>query len=155
MIFYTDGSANTKNRYGGFGVVGVNESFDALEFIVHKESLEPTTNNREELKAILWVLENYGNTLKNDFFIPVVYSDSNYSVQTYNEWMENWAQNGWIKSDKKTPENLDLIKRMYDLKHSGYMIDLHHIKGHAGHKWNELADRLAKGEVTSLNGYKD
>lgn len=146
MVFYTDGSANNKHRYGGFGVVGVNEKLDCAELLIHQESLEPTTNNREELKSILWVIENYGN---NSFFAPVVYSDSNYSVRTYNEWMDAWANNGWIKSDKKTPENLDLIQKMYDLKHSGYQIDLRHIKGHNGNRWNELADRLAKGEATS------
>ena len=37
--------------------------------------------------------------------VPIVYSDSNYCVQTFNDWMFNWARNGWIKSDKKTPEN--------------------------------------------------
>lgn len=146
MVFYTDGSANNKHRYGGFGVVGVNEKLNFAELLIYQESLEPTTNNREELKGILWVIENYGN---NGFFVPVVYSDSNYSVRTYNEWMDTWANNGWIKSDKKIPENLDLIQKMYDLKHSGYQIDLHHIAGHSGNRWNELADRLAKGEATT------
>ena len=28
MVFYTDGSANNKHKYGGFGVVGVNEELD-------------------------------------------------------------------------------------------------------------------------------
>ena len=80
--------------------------------------------------------------------VPVVYSDSSYCVNTFNEWMFNWANNGWIKSDKKTPENLDLIKAYYDHYNKGYRIDLQKIKGHAGHIWNELADKLATGEIS-------
>jgi ribonuclease HI len=79
--------------------------------------------------------------------VPIVYSDSNYCVQTFNEWMFNWARNGWIKSDKKVPENLDLIQAYYDWYQKGYRIDLRKIKGHAGHKWNEMADDLATGKI--------
>ena len=57
--------------------------------------------------------------------------------------MFRWANNNWIKSDKKTPENLDLIKTYYDLWQQGYRINLQKVKGHAGDKYNELADKLA------------
>lgn len=62
--------------------------------------------------------------------------------------MYSWADKGWIKSDKKIPENLDLIKTYYNYIKKGYKIDLRKIKGHAGHKWNELADGLATGKIT-------
>jgi ribonuclease HI len=52
-----------------------------------------------------------------------------------------------VKSDKKQPENLDLIQAYYDWYQKGYRIDLRKIKGHAGQKWNEMADKLAKGEL--------
>jgi ribonuclease HI len=79
--------------------------------------------------------------------VPIVYSDSNYCVQTFNDWMFNWARNGWIKSDKKVPENLDLIQAYYDWYQKGYRIELRKIKGHAGHQWNEMADGLATGKI--------
>ena len=60
--------------------------------------------------------------------------------------MFTWAQKNWIKSDKKVPENLDLIKQYYTLWQRGYRIDLQKIKGHSGQRWNEMADKLAKGE---------
>lgn len=100
-----------------------------------------------ELKAILYVMLNYGVKPSQEGFstgnIPVVYSDSAYCVNTFNNWMFNWAKNGWIKSDNKAPENLDLIQAYYDWYQKGYRIELRKIKGHAGHKWNELADKLA------------
>ena len=79
--------------------------------------------------------------------VPIVYSDSNYCVQTFNDWMFRWAALGWVKSDKKTPENLDLIQAYYEWYLKGYRIDLRKVKGHAGHKWNEMADGLATGKI--------
>ena len=60
MTFYTDGSCvgNGKaNAKGGYGVVGVEN--DSVRFARAKRC-EGTTNNREELKAILYVMLNYG-----------------------------------------------------------------------------------------------
>ena len=81
--------------------------------------------------------------------VPVVYSDSSYCVNTFNEWMFNWARNGWINSSKKKPENLDLIIEYYNWYQKGYKIDLRKVKGHAGHEWNELADQLATGKISA------
>ena len=68
--------------------------------------------------------------------------------------MFGWANKGWIKSDKKTPENLDLIKAYYDWYQKGYRIELRKVKGHAGNKWNEVADKLATGELTTEEVYR-
>ena len=63
--------------------------------------------------------------------------------------MFNWANNNWIKSDKKEPENLDLIKAYYDWYQKGYRINLQKISGHKGIKGNELADKLARNLIKS------
>ena len=148
ITIYTDGSclANGKEiNEGGFGVVVVDENENLL--YTYKKRNKNTTNNREEIRAILYSFLNYGVKIENSGFstndIPVVYSDSAYCVNTFTSWIFNWAKNGWIKSDKKVPENLDLIQAYYDWYQKGYRIDLRKIKGHAGHKWNELADKLA------------
>ena len=83
--------------------------------------------------------------------VPTVYSDSNYCVQTFNSWMFSWAKNGWIKSDKKTPENLDLIQAYYDWYMKGYRINLVKVRGHSGNQYNEMADGLATGKIPSTN----
>ena len=149
MTIYTDGSClgNGKaHNTGGFGVV-VLDNDENLLYTYSKQSAD-TTNNREELKAILYAFLNHGVKLNDwNMNVPIVYSDSNYCVQTFNEWMFNWARNGWIKSDKKVPENLDLIQAYYDWYQKGYRIDLRKIKGHAGHQWNEMADGLATGKI--------
>ena len=142
MTFYTDGSclANGKaDAYGGYGVVGVNLNTNKVEFVRAKRSYN-TTNNREELKAILYALIQFGKTKPT----PIVYSDSAYSVNTLTNWMYGWERAGWIKSDKKEPKNLDLIKAYFDLvENQGYQINLQKVKGHNNILGNELADQLA------------
>ena len=85
---------------------------------------------------------------------PIVYSDSAYCVNTFNDWMFRWASNDWIKSDGNSPENLDLIQAYYDFYNKGYRIDLRKIKGHVGHKYNELADKLATGKISEEEAIK-
>ena len=143
-IIYVDGSCNNNGIFpnkGGFGVVILDENENLLN--TYYETEENTTNNRQELKAILYAFENYG-VKQGD--IPIVYSDSNYCVQTFNNWMFNWAKKGWLKSNNQSPENLDLIQKYYNLYQEGYRIELRKIKGHVGHPWNELADKIATGK---------
>ena len=142
ITIYTDGACSkngSKDAKGGFGVVVVEDDkiIDA-----YQEFSENTTNNREEIKAILWALENYG-LYKDNFQYPVVYSDSMYCVNTFNEWIYNWERNGWKKSNGQAPENLDLLSQFY---YSDKMIEIKYIKGHAGNKYNEIADGLATGK---------
>ena len=142
MIIYTDGSCSGNPGRGGYGVVILDDNENIIRTISWPEK-NLTTNNREELKAILYVMKNYGREQST----PVVYSDSNYAVQTLNDWMFRWAKNNWKRSRNQIPENLDIIQEYYNLYQQGYRIILNYIKGHNGHKWNEMADKLAKGEL--------
>ena len=151
MKFYTDGSAHPNPGPGGFGVVILNDE-DKLVGAYSKQ-INDTTNNREELKSILWVMLKYGCNITEWGRPPIVYSDSAYCVNTFNEWMFNWAKNGWLKSNNQPPENLDLIQTYYDYYQLGYRIDLRKVKGHANNKWNELADKLATGKIKSEEVY--
>ena len=147
ITVYTDGSAHPNPGPGGFGMATVSDF--GLEAAYSKQT-DNTTNNREEIKAILRAMIDYGK-MKD---VVTVYSDSAYAVNTLTSWMFGWARNGWIKSDKKTPENLDLIQAYYELYQKGYRINLQKIKGHAGHEWNELADKLATGAITAEEAMK-
>lgn len=142
MIIYTDGSCSHNPGRGGYGVVVLDDNENLVQ-TVSRPSIDLTTNNREELKAILYVMKNYGQRQP----IPIVYSDSAYAVQTLNDWMFRWAKNNWKRPKNQTPENLDIIREYYNFYQQGYRIILNHIKGHNGHKWNEMADKLAKGEI--------
>ena len=144
MIIYTDASAHPNPGPGGFGVV-IYDNNNLIDCYQHFE--ENTTNNRQEIKAILYAFLKYGKKWDSNLDIPTVYSDSNYCVNTLTLWMFSWAKDGWIKSDKKIPENLDLIQAYYDWYKNRHRINLQKISGHKGIEGNELADKLATGKI--------
>ena len=147
ITLYTDGSAHPNPGPGGWGLVAVATGNVVLDKI-SRQYPGPVTNNQMELEAVVYALRQWG--IKEDDQWgrpePIVYCDSSYVVNTFTDWMFRWANNDWKNSSNKTPENLDLIKEYYDLYQQGYRIDLRKIAGHAGHEWNEMADRLATGK---------
>ena len=141
MIIYTDGSCRSNpGGPGGFAVIILDDNENLIT--THTEYCQETTNNREELKAILWAFLRYG-TQSSNCSTPIIYSDSAYCINIFSSWMFNWANKGWLKANNKTPENLDLIQPFYKHWQNGYRIEFKKIKGHSGDKWNELADKLA------------
>lgn len=152
VTYYTDGSCaanGSKNTHGGAAFVCVRDKDTIVdqwqEFYEGK-----ITNNSMELEAILYAIHHIHDNKydENEFEVPTIYSDSSYCVNTINTWMYNWKNNGWLKSDNKVPENLDIIMAIWYLKEEkGYKFHLEKIKGHAGHQWNEYVDKLATGKI--------
>lgn len=149
MTIFTDGSAHPNPGPGGFGVI-VLDNKTIIDIYSKQFTNNPVTNNEMELKALLYVFLNYGVNINNREFteIPIVYSDSAYAISTFENWMFNWARNGWRKSDKKTPENLELIQAYYDWYQKGYRIDLRKVRGHSDNLYNNYADLLATGKAS-------
>jgi ribonuclease HI len=131
---FTDGSASPNPGPGGWAAVYVVDD----EVIDQRTGSEAhTTNNRMELVALLRGLE----------MVPpgtpaTLYSDSNLAVQTLNEWAPGWERRGWRRRTGPV-ENLDLVRPLFEAVRSRPEIEVRWIKAHAGHRWNELADRLA------------
>lgn len=149
---FTDGACSGNPGPGGFGVVvyyGWGDNYKEVSIVdAYQKSSESTTNNREEMKAILWALKNYGDKhLGNGCIVPVVYSDSAYCVNTFNDWMWKWKKNGWKRPKNKPVENLDLVMAYDKLITLGYKIDLRKTSGHTGEVGNELADSLATFKI--------
>ena len=141
---YTDGSCKgngTKKSSGGFAVVVTDNSETIIETYSHYEN--NTTNNIMEMKAVLWAMYKYGSKDEP----PIVFCDSAYVVNTFNDWMFKWAENGWKKSNNQTPENLNLISAYYNHYNKGFRINLKKVKGHANIYFNELADKIATKEI--------
>ena len=136
--FYVDGACKGNPGPGGFGVVSLEGK--EIKYICSKQC-DNTTNNREEMKAILHVFYlveeyNYDNV--------IIYSDSAYCVNMINNWIWKWANNDWKNSKKQTVENLDLVLKLYKyLIKDFFPCQVVKIKGHNGIIENELADSLA------------
>ena len=158
---YTDGACSGNPGPGGFGVVCLNTCYsqtisDYIERYTinytYSEQSKSTTNNREELKAILHVLKIAAEHKEYDF---TIYSDSAYCINILKPggWIETWSRNGLIKSNKKqTIENLDLIKTIYKyLNIEFFNCQVVKEKGHCGVPGNEIADALATGNKEKIN----
>lgn len=144
LYIYTDGSSKGNPGEGGFAFVVTNEE---QNFIIYYDSMQVDyiTNNQAELNAVLNAIKyaelNYDKTF-------IIYSDSNYVVQTCNEWCFSWAANGWTKGKQHLPiENLELIQEIHQhLKQPFPNYQIAKVGGHRGIVGNEAADMLAKGK---------
>lgn len=162
--FYTDGACSGNPGPGGFGVIEINEcqirtrdqwgnwttNFieNHIEYI-YNEQCEQTTNNREELKAILHVFKLAAADPDNKY---VIYSDSAYAVNMINSWIWTWSKNNWKNSKKQIVENIDLVKELYNyLNINFFNCQVSKVAGHANICGNELADALATNDMIKFD----
>lgn len=144
---YTDGSSRGNPGLGGWGVVILNEEENKI--IHYKRGTQHNaTNNSMELTALLYALQ-CAEASSTDRYI--IYSDSAYAVNAFNDWIRGWAVNGWKNSKGQTVENLGLMQALHTYtcrEFPNYSVIK--CKGHAGEVGNELADFLATGAVTKF-----
>ncbi len=150
---YADGSAKAngnENNTGGWGVV-VMENNSILESF-HEDCIN-TTNNREELKAVIKALELANTKYKDKECI--IYSDSAYVVNICNDWIFTWALNDWKNSRNIIIDNLDLVQILYDYFNTNFLIcQVKKCSGHSNILGNELADALARGDIKKIKNLK-
>ncbi|MGL5122342.1 MAG: ribonuclease HI, partial [Plesiomonas shigelloides] len=134
IALFTDGSCLGNPGPGGYGIV--------LRYRQHEKQLSGgfrlTTNNRMELLAAIVGLE----TLKEPCHVDLT-TDSQYVRQGITSWIHNWKKRGWKTASKQPVKNADLWQRL-DLAAARHDVAWHWVKGHAGHRENELCDQLAR-----------
>lgn len=137
---YTDGACRGNPGPGGWGVL--------LRYGDHERSLfggeAETTNNRMELLAVIEGL----SALQRPCVVTIT-SDSTYVLKGIQEWMPNWKKRGWKTASKKPVKNADLWQRL-DVLTAPHRIDWRWVKGHSGHRENEIADQLANRGIDQL-----
>lgn len=144
---YTDGACSKNPGKGGFGIV-VSENNEII-YAYSDYCEDITTNNREELKAMLTGLRLATSEYKDK--ICTIYSDSAYCVNIFNLWIKGWARNNWMNTKNKTVENDDLIKEIYPFAEMDFPnFKICKVPGHAGILENELADALASKNSKKL-----
>ena len=137
---YTDGSA-TKSR-SGWGFVAVKND----EIIYQKSDVEHIgdTNQMMELIAVIEACKWATNQHYDDI---IIYSDSAYLVNCYNDkWFVKWENNNWKNSKNEPVANIDLWKQLimyFRLPNINFV----KVKGHNGNQYNEIADKLATGAI--------
>ena len=137
---FTDGACRGNPGPGGFGAL---IRYKDKEKCI-KGAEKDTTNNRMELMAVISALE----FLKESCEVSVT-TDSKYVHDGISKWLPNWKKRNWLTADKKPVKNLELWQRL-EVATLRHKIHWHWIKGHTGHRENELADELARKAIDKL-----
>lgn len=137
---FTDGACRGNPGPGGWGVL--------LRYGGTEKQLyggEPdTTNNRMELLAAIKALEALSRSCD-----VILTTDSQYVRQGITSWLEGWKRKGWKTANKKPVKNQDLWQQL-DEQANRHSIDWRWVKGHSGHRENEIADQLANRGIDEL-----
>ena len=143
---YTDGACSGNPGPGGYGIV---LKYGDAEKKISK-GYRLTTTNRMELMAVIEGLSQ----LKYPCNVMLC-SDSKYVIDSIEKgWVFNWQKKGWKKADGKKALNVDLWEKLLPLLEM-HNIEFVWIKGHAGHKYNELCDKLAVEAYSKDNLFED
>lgn len=132
---FTDGACLGNPGVGGVGYLvrknGKETTFQQGYFL--------TTNNRMELSAVILALKSLTDEDGGESI--TVTTDSTYVKNGITSWIKKWRNNGW-KSAKGHVKNQDLWKQLDELN-SKFNIEWKWTKGHAGHRENEICDKLS------------
>lgn len=135
---YTDGACSGNPGPGGWAAVLMHG--EQVKEISGGESL--TTNQKMELRAAVEALKQ----LKQPCEVTL-YSDSAYLINCFQQkWYVNWERNGFVNSKKEPVSNRELWEELLQL-YRMHKVVFSKVKGHAGVKWNERCDVLAREAV--------
>ncbi len=137
---FTDGACRGNPGPGGWGVL---LRYQGKERTLHGGEAE-TTNNRMELMAAIIGLESLKESCK-----VTLTTDSKYVMSGITDWINNWKKRGWKTASRKSVKNEDLWRRLDDVNQQ-HEIHWQWVKGHSGHRENELVDALANRGVDEL-----
>ncbi len=138
VIIYTDGACSGNPGPGGYGVV-IQQGTDVQEFSGRENQ---TTNQRMELMAAVVGLEHAPEGKK-----VILHSDSAYLIRAFRErWLDKWQRNGWQNSKGEPVANQDLWRALLALA-AKREVQWEKVAGHAGDRWNERCDQLARAAV--------
>ncbi|NCF17080.1 MAG: ribonuclease HI [Haliea sp.] len=137
---FTDGACRGNPGPGGWGAL---LRYGEVERELYGGESE-TTNNRMELRAAIEALK----ALKEPCAVTLT-TDSVYVRNGITQWLQGWKKKGWKTAGKKPVKNIDLWQAL-DEQNQRHQVDWHWVKGHSGHRENEIADQLANRGIEEL-----
>lgn len=138
---FTDGACRGNPGPGGWGALLRYNKVEKSLFGGEKN----TTNNRMELQAAIEGLRSL-----NEACEVRLTTDSQYVRKGITEWMINWKKRNWKTASKQPVKNVDLWQAL-DEQAQRHQIEWLWVKGHSGHRENEIADQLANRGIDELS----
>ena len=137
---FTDGACRGNPGPGGWGVL---LRYRGVERELYGGEAD-TTNNRMELRAAIEGLR----ALREPCTVALT-TDSSYVRNGITTWLEGWKKQGWKTAGRKPVKNVDLWQAL-DEQNQRHRVSWHWVKGHSGHRENEIADQLANRGIDEL-----
>jgi ribonuclease HI len=137
---FTDGACRGNPGPGGWGVL---LRYGGREKTLYGGEAQ-TTNNRMELTAAIRALE----ALKRPCQV-VITTDSQYVRKGITEWLASWKRRSWKTASRQPVKNQDLWQELDSLCQQ-HQVTWHWVRGHSGHRENEIADQLANRGIDEL-----
>ena len=137
---YTDGACRGNPGPGGWGALII-ENEEEWSLWGGENN---TTNNQMEMTAAIKALEYFENS--SNIYLT---TDSNYVKDGIEKWIAGWKRNGWKTTSKKPVKNKELWMRLDELNNF-HNVSWNWVKGHSGHRENEIADSLANKGIDEL-----
>lgn len=133
---FCDGACSKNPGPGGWAAVIIQNS-KVLSSVAGYD--KDTTNNRMELIGAI-----EGIIAAKDLSSEItIFTDSIYVKEGITKWIYAWRKNNWKDGKIK---NVDLWMNLSSLT-IRIKVKWKWIKGHAGHKYNEMADSLAREQI--------
>lgn len=154
LRIYTDGSF-IRNHGGGMGIYFPNNEHPSLSIPYPKTLSIPPTNQRCELMAVssamiihtLWFRERD----------CIIYTDSQYAINSLTKYCNLWNKNGWRKMNGEPVKNTDLLIPMSIMFNRTPNLSFQYVRAHTGkldeHSLNNnIADAYARKGTTFPSG---
>ena len=128
IIIYTDGACKNNgskkgNVSAGIGVHFSQNNHTQMNDISLKLTIDNPTNNKAELIAILFALQEcHKQGIKENI---VIYTDSQYCIDAITKWFDQWSKDGSLDK-KKNISFIKSIKMIMELLHVSYV----HVRSH-------------------------
>ena len=148
IYVYTDGACFNNGSKNAKAGIGIYISDDNINNVSRELEGDKLTNNIAELTA---AIEGINIIKKQDIKNKVIVTDSEYVIKCATTYGAKLAANEWKTSRDKTPPNVELVKRLYELTNK-YKINFKHIMAHTDNKdihslGNYNADKLANESI--------
>lgn len=136
-------------------------SFETGNAVAELGDRGQVTNQRAELTAVYISInlasKTQGYVAKDN--VIQIFTDSEYSINTFTSFCHSWEENNWRKADSTRPKNLDIILPIWDMM-KVHRIMFFHTRAHTGNTdarslANDSADKLAKKASMSQKPKKE
>lgn len=153
LVAFCDGSALQNGRRGcqaGYACIFPHhQEWNVVQKLVEDRA----TNNRAEYFAALKAIKRANIEDPARKRLLYIFSDSMLLIRSMTEWVDKWKAKGWRKADGKAVMNQDILESLLREKGSRRIL-WRHVKAHTGgtdwkSKWNDVADRSARGAAGS------